>query len=185
MSSLLTYRFPLLTAVTWIFFLVLMTIKLADLKIISFKSTDVQINKKSSGTYGKFSFKLTVSTNKQEVFTRSYKTLALSNGFIDLEKLQKANSIWMVVSENKSKSNEFQLYSIADHKPGRLRIFFEMISYLINNYLLIICLPLILTLLICTKEFGRDYQYINQPHQKIISASYFFNALFIALIAIY
>ncbi|MFD2338187.1 hypothetical protein ACFSNA_17470 [Pedobacter mendelii] len=179
------YRFPLLTAVTWIFFLVLITIKLADLKIISFKRTDVQINKRSSGTYGKFSFKLTVSTSKHEVFTRSYKTLALSNGFIDLEKLQKANAIWMVVSENKSKSNEFQLYSIADHRPVRLRIFFEMISYLINNYILIICSPLILTLLICTQEFGRDYQYINQKHQTIISTSYFFNALFIALIAIY
>ncbi|MFC4212404.1 hypothetical protein ACFOWA_14490 [Pedobacter lithocola] len=185
MSPLLTYRFPILTAVTWIFFSVLMTIKLADLKIISFKKTGVQINKKGSGTYGKFSFKLTVSTNKHEVFTRSYKTLALSNCFIDLEKLQKANAIWMVVSENKSKSNEFQLYSIADHKPGRLRIFFEMISYLINNYLLIICVPLILTLLICTQEFGRDYQYINQQHHTIISVSYFFNALFIALIAIY
>jgi|GEM_PF-2531420 len=185
MSWLMLYKFPILTTITWGLFLVMLVIKLSESKVISFDDKDVRLDKRSSGTYGKFSFQVSLTSQSSDVFTRSYKTLALSNGFIDYSKLQNASKIWTVVSTGKSSKGNYELFSISDKRPGWFRILLEMISYIINNYTLIICIPLVITFIICSKEYSNDYKYVSMQHQTIISKTYIFNALFIALIALY
>ncbi|WP_316795172.1 hypothetical protein [Pedobacter agri] len=185
MSWLIIYKFTLFTALTWMVFFIIMLTKLTNFNTISFSGNEIRIKKKTSGTYGKFSFQVSLTSPSSEIFSRSYKTLAFSNGFIKFEALQKAHTVWAVVSKNKSSNGQYEMYSIADHKPGWYRIFLEMVSYVINNYTLIICIPLVLTFILCGQEFGSEYQFENSKHQAVVSITYIFNALFIALIALY
>lgn len=185
MSWLVLYRFPILTAITWSLFFVLIVTKLYESRSLSFNRKDVRLEKRGSGTYGKFSFQVSLTSHSSDVFTRSYKTLAFSNGFIDYGNLQKASKIWAVVSICKSSKRNYELFSISDKRLGWFRIMLEMISYIISNYTLIICIPLVLTFIICSKENSSDYKYVTMQHHAIISKTYIFNALFIALIALY
>ena len=188
MSWYKIYRFPLLVIISWVVFFLFLFLNLKKATVISLARKDIHIQKKSSGTYGKFSFTLNISdVQKKNDYSRSFKNFCLSNLFFNLEKIEKADSIYLAISADQFsviKQNK-RLYYITDHRPNALEKIAQIISYIINNQTLYLAIPLVLTFVFCADEFKKDFRYINNLHKKLSNASYVLIGIFILLITIY
>lgn len=187
MSWYKIYRFPLLAIITWVIFFLFLFINFKNATVISLAKKDIHIQKKSSGVYGKFSFTLIISDVKKNNYSRSFKNFCLSNLFLNLKKVEEADSIQLAVSADHFGliKHYKRLYYITDHRPNALEKVAQIISFTVSNQTLYLAIPLILTFIFCADEFKKNYRYINDLHKKMSNASYVLIGIFILLIAIY
>ncbi|WP_343523104.1 hypothetical protein [Pedobacter sp.] len=187
MSWYKIYRFPLLASITWAIFILFLAVNFKQATVISVARKDILLQKKNSGVYGKFSFTLNISDHQTNNYSRSFKNYCISNLFLNLKKIENADSIYIAVSANQlgSKNQNKHLYYVTDHRLNVLEKIFHMISYTISNQILYLVIPLILTFILCTDEYKKDYRYINSLHKRLSDIAYSLIGIFILLVAIY
>ncbi|MEH3112706.1 hypothetical protein [Pedobacter terrae] len=186
MSWYKIYRFPLLAVTTWLVFILLLLMNFKQSTVISVARKDIHIQKRKSGTYGKFSFTLNVS-NHQNNYSRSFKNYCISNLFLDFKNIEKVDSVYLSISANQlaDKSRNKKLYYVAKHKLNFLEEMIQIVSYSVNNQILYLVVPLILTFILCADEYKKGYRYINNLHKKLSNIAFTLIGIFILLIAIY
>jgi ribosomal protein RSM22 (predicted rRNA methylase) len=186
MSWYRIYRFPFLAAVTWLIFTLFLFVNFKQSNVVFVARKDIHIQKRNSGTYGKFSFTLNVSYH-QNNYSRSFKNYCISNLFLDFKNIEKVDSVYLSISTNQlmDKSQNKKLYYLANHKLNLFEEMIQIVAYSISNQILYLVIPLILTFILCADEYKKDYRYFNNLHKKLSNIAFTLIGIFILLIAIY
>ncbi|WP_147293646.1 hypothetical protein [Chryseobacterium indoltheticum] len=85
---------------------------------------------------------------KKIIYRRDIKNFGLSNLFLDMERVEGAETIYIVYVDRVMKSpRELDFIYVGDHPIGTVELFMNTVSYMICNQTLLLAFPLILAII--------------------------------------